>query len=69
MNSRVGRARPSEELVRRQREAKARWRHEVARRPFREKVAMMLEMQKRLYPVLQKQRPMQSWQRPWSIDP
>jgi len=29
----------------------------------------MLEMQKRLYPVLQKRRTMQSWQQPWSIDP
>ncbi len=69
MNTRAGRARPSEELVRRQQEAKARWRHEVARRSFREKVAVMLEMQKRLYPVLEKRRAMQSWQRPWSIDP
>jgi hypothetical protein len=69
MNPRAGRARPSEELLTRQREAKARWRHELARRPFREKVAIMLEMQKRLYPVLQNRQPMQWWQRPWNIDP
>jgi hypothetical protein len=49
--------------------AKARWRRAMAQRPFRETIAIVLEMQKRLYPVLRQRRPLQWWERPWDIEP
>jgi len=65
----ASRGRPSEELLSRQRAAKARWRSMVARQPFREKVAIVLDMQKRLYPILRGRRSMRWWERPWDIEP
>lgn len=62
-------ARPSHELIERQRVAKERWRREMASRPFREKLAILLEMQKRLLPVLAQRRKLHWWERPWPIDP
>ena len=41
----------------------------VARRPFREMVAIVLDMQTRLYPILRGRRPMRWWERPWDIEP
>jgi hypothetical protein len=66
MNAR--RARPSEALIAAQREGKAQWRREMAARPFKEKVQLLLEMQRRLYPVIAARRPLQFWQRPWPVD-
>ena len=65
----TARARPSQGLLDRQRGEKARWRRDVVARPFREKVAMVLELQRRLYPILRRRREMQSWERPWRIEP
>lgn len=62
-------ARPAKELTDRQREAKARWRREMAARPFREKVALVLELQSRLLPVLAARRALRWWERPWQIEP
>ena len=63
------RARPAAELLENQRQAKARWRREMAARPLREKIALLLEMQRRLYPILQQRRTLQWWERPWDIEP
>ncbi len=63
------RARPAKELLDAQVRAKARWRRDMAQRPFREKIAIVLEMQKRLYPVLRQRRSLQWWERPWDIEP
>ena len=62
------RARPSEALIAAQREGKAQWRRDMAARPFKEKVRLLLEMQRRLYPVIAARRALQIWQRPWPID-
>jgi hypothetical protein len=63
------RARPTPELVERQAQAKARWRREMAGRPLREKIGLLLEMQRRLHPILRRQRAMRWWERPWDIEP
>lgn len=57
------------EFVAAQLQAKARWRRDMASRPFREKVGLVLEMQKRLYPILSRRRSMRWWERPWEIEP
>jgi hypothetical protein len=67
MNGERQRPRPAESLVEAQREAKARWR-EMAGRSLPEKLRMLLEMQRRLYPILSRRRPMRPWERPWDID-
>ncbi len=63
------RARPTPQLLEAQAGAKARWRQEMVRRPFREKVAIVLEMQRQLYPVVRQRRALQWWERPWEIEP
>ena len=63
------RARPSADLLERLREGKRQWRCNMAARPIEEKIAILLEMQKRLYPILcQRGRP-RPWERPWEITP
>ena len=61
--------RPAQDLIDRQRKAKARWRREMAARPFREKVALVLELQRQLHPVLAQRRALHWWERPWEIEP
>lgn len=62
------RARPSPELVATQRAGKVEWRREMTQRPFKEKIRALLEMQKRLLPVIARRRALAPWERPWSID-
>jgi hypothetical protein len=49
--------------------AKARWRREMAARPLREKLRLLLEMQRRLHPILRQRRALQWWEQPWEIEP
>jgi hypothetical protein len=56
-------------LLQAQWEAQARAHPIAAARPLRDKVAALLEMQRRLLPILRKRRPLQSWERPWEIEP
>jgi hypothetical protein len=63
------RPRPTPELLEAQRQAKARWRREMAARPLREKIRVLLEMQRQLYPILRQRRAMQWWEHPWDIEP
>jgi hypothetical protein len=62
------RARPTKELLAAQARAKVAWRREMTRRPFREKVALVLELQRHLYPILSRRRAMRPWERPWKIE-
>lgn len=62
------RARPSDALLTRQREAKDQWRRQIASLPFGDKIRMVLEMQRRLYPILKERRPLQWWERPWELE-
>ncbi|MBI3047281.1 MAG: hypothetical protein HYY76_03125 [Acidobacteria bacterium] len=50
-------------------ESKARWHREQAALPIREKVRILLELQRQELPLVQRQRPLRPWERPWPIDP
>jgi hypothetical protein len=49
--------------------AKAEWRREQARLPLREKVRILLELQRQDYELLKRHRPLEWWERPWDIEP
>ncbi len=63
------RARPTPELVARLRRGKADLRRERERLPLPEKVRLVIELQRAVYPLLAKQRQLESWERPWKIEP
>jgi hypothetical protein len=50
-------------------ESKAAWHQKQAALPLREKVRILLELQKQDLPLIAKQRPLRSWERPWPIEP
>jgi hypothetical protein len=62
------RARPSGSLITAQRQGKSEWRCTMVAQPFKEKLRLLLEMQRRLYPIIAARRSLQSWQRPWPIE-
>ncbi len=43
------------------------WHRAQARLPVREKVKILLELQRQDYPLLQRHRRLQPWERPWDI--
>ena len=45
------------------------WHRVQARRPLREKVEILLELQRQDLPLLRRQRPLRSWERPWTVEP
>jgi hypothetical protein len=49
--------------------AKREWHHAQARLPLREKVRILLELQRQDLPLIARHRPLRSWERPWPIDP
>lgn len=49
--------------------AKAEWHAEQARLPVKEKVRILLELQRQDYPLLQRHRKLDWWERPWDIEP
>lgn len=51
------------------REQKRRWHADQAKRPLREKVRILLELQKQELRLLERQRPLKPWERPWHIEP
>jgi hypothetical protein len=69
MASRTNRTRPTPEFLETQARAKERWRRQMAARPLREKIRLLLEMQRRLHPILQRRRTLQWWEQPWDIEP
>ena len=50
-------------------DAKSAWHRAQAALPLREKVRILLELQRQDLPLIAKQRPLRSWERPWPIDP
>jgi hypothetical protein len=50
-------------------DSKARWHREQAALPVREKVRILLELQRQELPLVERQRPLRPWERPWPIDP
>jgi hypothetical protein len=63
------RPRPTAELLRKLRAGKAALRQCRAAMPLREKVRQLLELQRLQHPILARQRPLRSWERPWDIEP
>lgn len=49
--------------------AKASWHRTQAQLPLREKVRILLELQRRDLELLKRHRPLESWERPWEIEP
>jgi hypothetical protein len=60
---------PDPDLLQAQWEAQARAHRIAAARPLREKVAVLLQMQRRLLPIVRERRRLQWWERPWEIEP
>jgi hypothetical protein len=50
-------------------EAKARWHREQAKLPPKEKIRILLELQRQDLPLVARQRELRPWERPWPIDP
>ncbi|HVF09914.1 MAG TPA: hypothetical protein VNA16_03880 [Abditibacteriaceae bacterium] len=59
----------SEEYNRRIYAAKREWHRRQAQLPVKEKMRIMLEMQKRVLPLLARQRTLHWWEKPWDIEP
>jgi hypothetical protein len=50
-------------------QAKKEWHRRQAQLPLKEKFRILLELQRQDLPLLQRLRPLKSWERPWEIDP
>jgi hypothetical protein len=50
-------------------ESKAAWHRVQASLPIREKVRILLELQRQDLPLLSKRRPLRAWEKPWPVEP
>ena len=49
--------------------SKEAWHRVQASLPIREKVRILLQLQRQDLPLLAKQRPLRAWERPWPVEP
>lgn len=49
--------------------AKARWHREQARLPLKDKVRILIELQRQDLPLIARRRPLKPWERPWPVNP
>lgn len=63
------RSRPAPELMSRLHQGKAELHAQRTRMSLKEKVAMVLELQRIHLPLLERQRPLKPWERPWDVEP
>ena len=49
--------------------AKRTWHRSQARAPLREKVRILLELQRQELPLIARRRPLRPWERPWNVTP
>ena len=63
------RPRPSPELLDALREGKSTLRRRREKSDLREKIRIVLELQRLCLPVIQRRRPLAEWERPWPITP
>jgi hypothetical protein len=49
--------------------AKAEWHRQQALKPVKEKVRILLELQRQDLPLIQRHRELESWERPWPVSP
>lgn len=61
--------RPTEALLKRLRDGKAELHRKHANLPLREKVRLVMELQRIVLPLIARQRPLRPWERPWKIEP
>jgi hypothetical protein len=52
-------------LLRRKRE----WHRQLANRPLRERVQVLIDLQHQELPLLERQRPLRRLERPWEVTP
>jgi hypothetical protein len=50
-------------------QSKDRWHRAQASLPVREKVRILLELQRQDLPLIQRQRALKPWEAPWAIEP
>ncbi|RYX85287.1 hypothetical protein EON83_06745 [bacterium] len=50
-------------------EKKKKWHREQARLPIKEKMRILLELQKHDLPLIAARRPLNWWEKPWDIEP
>lgn len=50
-------------------ERKRRWHEAQARLPLREKVRILIELQRQELELLARHRPLRPWERPWDVVP
>ncbi len=63
------RQRPTPELLARLRASKLELHQRQADLPLKEKVRMVLKLQRLQLPLLARLRPLAAWERPWDVDP
>lgn len=63
------RPRPSPELLAALREGKAALRRQRERQDLREKIRIVLELQRICLPLIERRRRLAEWERPWAITP
>jgi hypothetical protein len=49
--------------------AKAEWHRQQAQKPIKEKVRILLELQRQDLPLIRRHRQLEWWERPWPISP
>jgi hypothetical protein len=49
--------------------AKFEWHRSQANLPLKEKVRILLELQRQDYPLLRRHRRLAWWEKPWSVEP
>ena len=50
-------------------ESKAQWHRTQASLPIREKMRVLLELQRQYLPLIRRHRPLRPWEKPWPIEP
>ncbi len=60
---------PSADLVERLWQGKAALHRRHAGLPLREKVRLVIELQRMVLPLIARRRALRSWERPWEIEP
>jgi hypothetical protein len=60
---------PLDELMQKLRKGKAALHRRLSTLPLPEKVRLVMELQRIVAPMIARQRPLRSWERPWEIEP
>lgn len=68
-HARRPRPRPTPGLLASLREGKAALHRHHASLPLRDKVEMVLQLQRLYLPLIERQRELESWEHPWAITP